>query len=89
MWHCVEQHHVTGMRRRVWQYAAKAVLTDVVLDGWPGSLRNRDRLAQRRQYISLYQRKLQLARQQKASGQQLDPDEKVGSPNLTFCVESL
>jgi hypothetical protein len=65
--------------RRIWQYAARAVLLDVDLEGWPGSLRNRDRLAQRRQYIKLYQRKLQLARQQKASSQQLDPTEKVRS----------
>ena len=64
-------------RRRVWQYAANAVLADVNIEGWPGSLRNKDRLAQRRQYISLYQRKLHLARQQKASNQQLDPGEKV------------
>lgn len=50
---------------------------DVHLEGWPASIRNRDRLAQRRQYISLYQRKLQLARQQQASGQQLTAGEQV------------
>ncbi len=65
------------VRRRVWQYAAKAVLMDAHLEGWPAPMRNRERLAQRRQYISLYQRKLQLGRQQQRSGQQLTADEKV------------
>lgn len=75
----MSRRDATFYRRRVWQYAAKAVLADVSIEGWPGSLRNRDRLAQRRQYISLYQRKLHLARQQEASNQQLDPGDKVRS----------
>lgn len=56
---------------------------DLDLEGWPGSVRNRNRLAQRRQYISLYQRKLQLARQQQASGQKLGSDEQV---RLAGCI---
>ena len=52
---------------------------DVHLEGWPTPVSNRERLAQRRQYLSLYQRNLQLARQQQRTGRQLSSDERVRS----------
>lgn len=47
--------------RRVWQYAAKAVMMDGDPEGWPQQVSRdctRNRLAQRRQYVQLYQRRL-------------------------------
>lgn len=58
-------------RRRVWQYAAKAVVMGGDLEGWPHPVtrnHNRDRLAQRRQYVQLYQHRMLAGRRQQAPG---------------------
>lgn len=60
--------------RRVWQYAAKAVMMDGDPEGWPQQVSRdctRSRLAQRRQYVQLYQRRLLARRRQRLPSPQL------------------
>ena len=76
-------------RRRVWQYAAKAVLMGGEVEGWPHPATrdpNRERLAQRRQYVQLYQHRMLAGRRQQAPHPEAAAQE---TPILQVCSSFL